>query len=183
MPPELQTQRLLLQPLSSQDADGIFALQRHPDVVRYTSFPPSTRNESDALLAQWLAEMHEGGRLSWAVRERSGNFIGLALVFRIDEKNHCGEIGYILLPNAWGKGFASEIAGALIRYGFDDRKFARLNAVVHPDNHASIRVLEKHGFAREGLRRASLYKEGAFQDSVLFGLLNEQRINELSRVE
>lgn len=180
MLPELHTRRLRLMPLSPRDADDMYALGSLPEVMRYTSMPPQTREESDAFLERWLAGMREGSIASWIARERGGDFVGHASVFGIDAKNHCGEIGYVLMPQAWGKGYGSEVVATLIRYGFHYRKLARLNADVDPANRASIRVLEKHGFSREGVRCATLYKENRFYDSFLYGLVNERRIAELT---
>ncbi len=184
MLPELHTRRLRLLPLSPRDADDMYALMRLPEVMRYTSMPPQTREGSDAFLEKrWLAGMRAGHIASWTVRAPDGKFLGHASVFGIDEKNHSAEIGYVLMPHAWGQGHAGETVAALVRYGFDYRGLARLNADVDPANRASARVLEKHGFVREGFRRAGGYKEGAFYDCVLYGLLNERRINELAQVK
>lgn len=179
MPIELHTRRLRLRPLTDRDGDDIHALSRLPDVMRYTSMPPQTRGASDAFLAMWLSNMRAGSVVSWTVRTPGDVFLGQASIFDIEDRKCSGEIGYLLMPEAWGKGYASEVVAALIRYGFHYRKLARLNADVDPANRASARVLEKHGFVREGARRATGYKEGAFYDSVLYGLVNERRIAEL----
>ena len=180
MPVELHGQHVQLLPLSHRDADDIFALSRLPEVMRYTSMPPQTRESSDAFLTRWLAGMHEGRIASWTIRDKKNAFLGQASIFDINATHHSGEIGYLLMPDAWGKGYASDVVATLVRYGFHYRHLARLNADVDPANRGSIRVLEKHGFVREGARRASGYKEGAFYDSILYGLLNEQRIRELT---
>lgn len=180
---ELHTRRLRLQPLSLRDRDDIYALSRLPEVMRYTSMPALSLEESDAFLARYLDGMRAGSIASWTVHVHGSGFAGQASVFGIDTRNHCGEVGYVLMPQAWGKGYGSEVVAALVRYGFDYRRLARLNAEIDPANGASARVLEKHGFVREGFRRATLYKENRFHDACLYGIVNERRIAELSAVE
>lgn len=72
-----------------------------------------------------------------------------------------------------GNGYISAAARAAVRYGFEDLDLHRVEAACQPDNPASLRVLEKAGFTREGIARAYLKINGAWRDHVLFGIVNE----------
>ena len=85
----------------------------------------------------------------YTTRRDTGAFIGWFTL------KYCGksadvETGYMLLPEAWGQGYATEGASAMVRYGFDDLGLDRIIGVTHPDNFASQRVLQKAGLADAG---------------------------------
>lgn len=180
MHPELHTHRLRLAPLDARDGDALHALSRDPQVMRWSSLPPQTRAQTDALLARWVAEGAAGVACCWLLHDNDG-FVGQVSLFRIDRDNHRAELGYLLMPHAWHRGYASEAVAAAIRYAFGHLALCRLEADVDPDNLASWRVLEKNGFCREGILPKRWFKEGRFFDTWLYGLLNERRIMELSQ--
>ena len=151
-----------------------------PEVMRYSSLPPQSRAETDALLARWIAEGREGRSCCWMLFDAS-RFIGQVSLFGIDHDNHRAEIGYLLMRDAWSLGYASEAIPAAIRHAFGRLALCRLEADVDPGNLASSRVLEKNGFRREGFLPKRWFKDGRFHDAWLYGLLNERRINQLSR--
>ena len=70
---------------------------------------------------------------------------------KLAAKMESGEIdlGFRLARSCWGKGFATEAARGWVRTAFGDFTLARLTAFTHPENHASLRVLEKLGFRHE----------------------------------
>lgn len=88
-----------------------------------------------------------------------------------DQKNRCGEIGYDLLYAQWGKGLMTETIHALLRWGFEHMGLNRVEADVTEGNMASIRVLEKCGFAHEGTRRKRFFHDGRYLDHLFFGVL------------
>ena len=84
-------------------------------------------------------------------------------------------IGYwVGLPHA-GRGYMTRAVQAVAGYAFDGLRLHRVEAACLPSNGASIRVLEKAGFQREGLARRYLKINGAWQDHVLFGCLSDDR--------
>ena len=90
---------------------------------------------------------------SWhASRRDTGAFIGW-FSLKYCRQTADVEVGYRLLPDAWGLGFATEGATALVRYGFDDLGLDRIIGVTHPGNLASQRVLMKAGLADAGWGR------------------------------
>lgn len=81
---------------------------------------------------------------------------------------HTGLLGYWLGETYWGKGIASAAAGAMCDHAFSGSLFERLEAQVFAWNPASMRVLEKLGFVREGVHRRSVFKDGQFTDGVMY---------------
>jgi ribosomal-protein-alanine N-acetyltransferase len=82
-------------------------------------------------------------------------------------------LGYWLGVPYVGQGYMTEAVRALIPFAFDELKLHRLEAACLPHNHASIRVLERNGFQREGLARRYLKIDGRWQDHVLFAFLSD----------
>jgi len=73
--------------------------------------------------------------------------------------------------NYWGKGIATEVAKALVSFGFNTLKLHRIFALVFPDNIASSNVLVKTGMTLEGRLRDEDVKHGVFHDSLVYGIL------------
>jgi RimJ/RimL family protein N-acetyltransferase len=153
-PPVVATGRLLLRPLDARDLGALAAIYGDAAVTRYLQAGPydavSGRRVARALLRRARRRPAGGTGTLGVVERRSGRLVGtcglqpLAAAGRI-------ELSYVLGRPWWGRGYATEAAGALMRHGFDALDLDELVAVVHPDNAASRRVVEKLGFGYEGL--------------------------------
>jgi RimJ/RimL family protein N-acetyltransferase len=154
-PPWLQTLRLDLRVLVPSDADDLWRLNQDPRVMRYINGgKPSTRAEIAMAMRRILRIYRRyPGLGTWhASRRDTGAFIGwftLKYVPRTVEV----EVGYRFRRDAWGRGFATEGARELVRYGFDDVGLHRIIGLTHPDNAASQNVLMKCGLAPAGWGR------------------------------
>lgn len=104
----------------------------------------------------------------WAI-EVDGEAAGaIGLEMRTDVERVSAEIGYWLGESVWGRGIASEALQAVTRAAFARFDLTRLYAVPFADHAASVRVLEKAGYVREGLMRRSAIKDGIIRDQLLF---------------
>ncbi len=122
----------------------------------------------------------EGSLYQWGVFRRSDDtLVGTCTLAHVDTQNRRAEIGFILRFDQWGQGYMSEAINTLLRYAFDELGLHRIEADVDPRNDASIRLLKKLGFQREGYLRERWLVGQEINDSVLFGLLrNEWSIKE-----
>jgi RimJ/RimL family protein N-acetyltransferase len=169
------TDRLSLRPFTEEDFDAMYAIQSNPDVVRYLYGETRDRDATWQLLKERIAMVridNEGDRLSLAiVRRDTGDVIGQAtLMFRSAEHNQ-GEIGYVLLPEHHGQGFATEVAVALMELGFDGLRLHRLVGRCDGRNAASARVLERAGMRREAHLRENEFVKGEWTDELIYALL------------
>ncbi len=142
----LQTDRLRVRTLSDKDHDDFFLLQGNPDVMRFIR-PIKTRAESDAALNDMLAagEPEEGGR--WMVEDKeTGAFVGTLAIIPLPYDVTKIQLGYALLPAYWGKGYATELARAGLRYFWEHTQRNEIYAVTETPNIASQQVLLKTGF-------------------------------------
>jgi ribosomal-protein-alanine N-acetyltransferase len=150
-----QSDRLIYVPLSSEHADPYFLMESDPEVLKYYRREVAKDREEalNNLLVYVKYAMEHEGRGAWAVIAKdTAEFVGIGVIIHL-EKNHQlkeHEVGYRLLKQFWGKGYATEIAKAMMAYGFDHLKLDELYATTHPDNLVSQRVLEKVGFVYTG---------------------------------
>ena len=145
-----ETGRLTLRRFTGDDAGNLYELDNDPDVMRYLSGGAATRREviEKDILPRFL-RYHERfpGFGFWAAHDRaSGVFLGW-FSFRPRDEADPREVGlgFRLRKTAWGKGYATEGARALIRLGFAELGVQRVVATTYEDNLASRRVMEKAG--------------------------------------
>jgi 8-oxo-dGTP diphosphatase len=160
----IDTARLRLRPLRTDDAETVTRLLDDWDVARNTSNIPFPYDLATALefVAKVEAENASGRALVFAVEERpAGGLIGC--VGGSIESGRA-EVGYWFGRAAWGKGYASEALLRLLRQLFDNYGIESAWASVLPENRASRRVLEKAGFAFEERQRVDLPARGVNAD-------------------
>jgi RimJ/RimL family protein N-acetyltransferase len=159
----LRTERLLLRRARPDDVEAFHAIMRDPRAMRYWSTPPhATLDETRA----WVASMVEDSpeeREDFVV-ELDGRVIGKAGCYRLPE------IGYILHPDVWGRGYAREAMAAVIAHIFATRDLDKITADVDPRNTASIGLLLRLGFAETHRAKGSWQVGDELCDSVYFAL-------------
>lgn len=174
--PTLHTARLRLRPFDDADADDLFALQSNAHVLRYWDSPPwSDRERAERFLTtcREMAEQGTGVRLAMDL-VRDGAFIGWCTLNRWNPDFRSASLGYCLDDAAWGRGYATEAARALLRWAYDTLDLNRVQAEVDTRNGASARVLEKLGFVREGTLREECIVNGDVSDTWVYGLLRRE---------
>jgi [ribosomal protein S5]-alanine N-acetyltransferase len=150
----LETPRLHLRPFAPGDAATVHRVYADPDVMRYVATGPlADIATTTRLLRDYISHQQAWGYSFWAVVERaSGELIGDAGLYRtpIGEV----ELGYTLGKPWWGRGYATEAAGAWLEAAFARLGVREVVALAEPANAASLRVLEKVGMRRDGERSA-----------------------------
>lgn len=174
--PTLSTARLRLRPFADTDADALFALHSNAYVLRYWDSPPWTepaRAERFLATSRQLAEEGSGARLA-IDRLADGAFVGWCSLSRWNPDHRSASLGYCLGEAAWGQGYATEAAYAVLQWAFDTLDLNRVQAEADTRNAASARVLEKLGFQREGTLREDCVVNGDVSDSWVYGLLRRE---------
>lgn len=152
----IETDRLLLEPLSESRLDEFVTLTADPETMRYWSpIGPFSRPEAERRFAEALARTREHGfGRRWIVSKDTGSGLGFA------ETKHFGsscpevspdevEIGWMLTPSAWGHGYGTEAGRAIRDEAFERLELDSLVAEHHPENTASGRIMEKLGMEFE----------------------------------
>lgn len=171
---ELTTERLLLREYAEEDLDNYFCLKSCAAVWRFSTFVPLLdRNDADKRLKDLIA-MHKSNHSGFMALfiQQGQRFIGEAGIISENKKAGRCELGYNLLPEYWNRGYATEIAGRLVRYALDELGYERVEALVLAENKASCRVLEKNGFQCEGVLRHFSRYDGNFHNVCYYGIIS-----------
>lgn len=164
---EIRTPRLILRSARPDDLEAMHVVLSDPRATRWWSTPP---HETLDQTAAWLDGMIANGPdHPDFVIELDGRVIGKAGFFAMPD------VGYILHPDAWGRGLASEAVGAAIDHVFRTRDLETLTADVDPENAASIRLLERLGFDRTGFAERTWNVGGVWKDSFYYALSRADR--------
>ncbi|KAB7665406.1 GNAT family N-acetyltransferase [Bacillus sp. B1-b2] len=173
----LKSDRITLREMEEMDWIDVHQYASKEKVCQYQPWGPNTEEESKDFVKQVIvdAKKETRTRFVFAIMEKKTERMIGSVEFHIqDITNKTGEIGYIINPEAWGNGFATEAASILLEFGFTQFKLHRIYATCDPRNLASSRVLEKIGMTKEGrLRENMLLKEG-WRDSLLFSILEQE---------
>lgn len=149
----LVTPRLALRAFDAGDLDDLFAMDGDARVMRTIGggLPGRTRNECGRVLERMraFAAANPGRGLLHASRRDDGTFVGGCGLYPLPDSDDI-EIAYRLPHAQWGKGYATEMAGAVLAYALDELGLARVVGVAHLANAASQRVLVKIGMHEEG---------------------------------
>ena len=163
--PSLETQRLVLRPLSSDDLEWLVTLRGDSDVMRYIGTEGAlSREQTVQRLERYLQCWSEHGFGMFGIRYRDADeAVGWAGLQPLEQTGEI-EVGYAFGKSEWGKGLATEAATAVVAWGFRECGLERIVAVATPENSASRRVMDKLGMRFDGIR----YRYG--QDCAYYSL-------------
>jgi RimJ/RimL family protein N-acetyltransferase len=174
---ELNTKRLIIREAAWDDLDDIFFLESSPEVDEFNTLgiPDNkkiTRDHLRPYIQDQKAEVRK--KYCWCICLQTTNeFIGITGMNLSADRFKMGEIWYNLMPMHWGKGYATEVAKRIIRFGFEDMSLHRIEAGVATENKRSIKVLEKAGMSIEGIRRKILPIRGEWIDNYHYAILED----------
>lgn len=169
LPDCLQTSLCTLRPWAANESADLVRHANNTKIARnlWDRFPdPYRRSDAAQVLAQHAGKPPLGGAYAIVVEQRPVGTISVHP--RVDVERLTGEIGYWLGEEYWGRGIATAAAAAVTDAVFAHSELVRLYAPVFSWNPASMRVLEKVGYQREGILRRSVVKDGVVLDRVLF---------------
>lgn len=152
----LTTPRLALRRFTPDDLELLHGLNGDPEVMRFCG-GVLTREKSEEMLRVRVLDYYEQnpGLGIWATIERAtGACVGLHLLNHIRGESYI-QVGYLLYPRYWGRGYATEMAVRVLRYGFAELGLPRIVAITDLPHVASQQVLLKAGLRRDGERRLS----------------------------
>jgi len=172
---KIRSERLVIEEITWNDLNSVHHLHSFKEVDEFNTLGvPKNIDETKSVIKAILEDQKKQPQCQYHLNvclSETGEFIGMAGISISRDKYKLGEIYYKLVPDFWGNGYATEIAAALINYGFEVFNLHKIEAGVATENHGSIRVLEKVGMTREGLRRKILPIRGVWKDNFHFGIL------------
>lgn len=171
--PLIETERLILREVTNEDAENMLTYLSDIEVVRHMGLDPFQSIEDALDEIGWYQSIYENNiGIRWGITLKdSGKVIGSCGFLNRMAKHYRAEVGFELSRDFWGKGIASEALEGVISYGFKHLQLERIEALIDPANMASQKLVEKHGFLKEGLLRHYEYTCGKFDDLYMYSLL------------
>ena len=174
--PVIETERLLLRSISLEDTQALYFLRSHERTNQYLNRPPDASPEQTrAKIEEILELLQKNECILWvlALKEKPAALIGTIGYWRMLPEHYRAEIGYMLHPAHWQKGFMKEALNAVIRYAFEEMNLHSIEANINPDNVPSGALLESCGFIQEAYHKENYYYDGVFYDSIIYSRLNK----------
>ncbi|MGB3544830.1 GNAT family N-acetyltransferase, partial [Rubrivirga sp.] len=171
--PALEGDRVRLRQADPRDVPDLLDLFGDADTLAYWSHGPLADHGAAETYYQGMQTgLRDRSLFQWAVTEPADDrLIGTVTLVGWDKQNRRCELGFILHPNAQGRGLASDAVRTALRFAFSEMGLARVEADVDPDNAASSRLLARLGFVLEGVMRRRWFTFGTWKDSYFYGLL------------
>jgi len=174
--PELETARLRLVKAGPQFAWDLFQFASDPEATRYMTWATSTQLEQVDQVISYLMALYEEGEVApWLIQEKATlQVIGMTGFNWWNPRHARAEISYALARPFWGQGFATEAVVAVLHFGFTQMELHRVEALVHPANLPSRRLLERLGMTLEGTLREAVSLRGVPTDHAMYSLLRKE---------
>ncbi|GAA0316023.1 GNAT family N-acetyltransferase [Bacillus carboniphilus] len=174
--PTLETERLVLRPITKDDAADIFHYASQPEVSKHVTWEAHQTLEDTYRFIDFALNQYEAGGIApWVMILKDTNqLIGTIDFVSWNQKHEVAEIGYVCSPDHWGKGYTPEASKELIRLGIEEMGLTRIQARTFTENDNSQRVLMKLGMKYEGTMRKSLKFKGKTWDVTMYSILKDE---------
>jgi RimJ/RimL family protein N-acetyltransferase len=171
----LRTERLELRPVVDDDLEAMTDYRGDPEVCRYLPFPPQgvadIRARIGHLLGSTSLEGERGGVPVAIIRTEDGALIGDLVLFHLDADSGTVEIGWVIRPDASGRGYATEAVRALLGAAFEIFGVRRVVARIAAENTASARLAERVGMRLEARLVENEWFAGGWSDELDYAIL------------
>ena len=173
--PVIDTPRLILREVTKKDANDLFLLRTNSQAMQYIDRPRAASvDEIKSFIKLINKKTKDNETICWAVTlKNTTQLIGTISYHRIERENYRAELGYMLMPAHWQKGFISEAIPSVIDYGFSKMNLHSIEANINPANEVSRKTLQKFGFKKEAYFKENYFYDGKFLDSEIYSLVKQ----------
>ncbi len=174
--PTITTDRLVLRKMLPTDAEDMFEYAQNPAVTRFLLWEPHVSRKFTLSYLKFIQSQYSSGNFfDWAVTlADSGKMIGTCGFTTFDEENNTAEIGYVLNPDYWRQGIATEVLRRVMHFGFDVLGLHRIYVRIMDGNDASVAVARKCGMRHEATLWRSLLVKGEYRTIKIYAILKEE---------
>lgn len=162
--PRIETDRLILRRFKESDIDIQYDILHDDRLATYIHFPDLTKEEELECIKKWINEADETKYEKWVIELKDKNIpIGNISVNGIDKKNNYCNVGYVVIYDYWGNGYASEALETISNYLLNDRNYYLVECSCNELNKQSSKVMLKAGFKKDGyIVNRRLNKDGTY---------------------
>lgn len=164
-----------LRELRPEDLEDFFAIVGDDRVTSWMAFDSHTRESADKMLTGIVTRSAQEDRPDYMLavtRLDDDQVIGFGRI--APSGTQAGKLAYAIGADHWGRGYATDAARTLVRFGFGTLDLHRISAAIGPENLASVAVAKRLGFSYEGRLRHHVFTNGAWRDSLLYSLLETE---------
>ncbi len=175
--PTLETERLILRPWRMSDADDLFEYSSDRAVSRLAMWLPD--NSIEETMRGIADAIHRYENESWIYLgielKEEAKLVGSVGYAQWNRTDNRADLGFALNKNYWNRGIVTEAAARIITFGWEEMQLHRIEANCIASNVASIAVLTKLGFEREGLRKEAARLDGVYEDVIHWRQLGDHK--------
>lgn len=173
--PEIETKRLYLRQIQLSDAKQLYEIFSDEAVMKFYGMYAFSSFEQALVLAEKFSESYRKvNSIRWGiVLKDTDELIGTCGFHNIFDGYARAEIGYEIGQNYWRKGYAKEAVLAIMDFGYNQKKYHRIEALVYPENKKSLDMLLKLGFEQEGLLRSYAYFRKKYEDLIILSKISQ----------
>lgn len=175
--PQLNSSRLIIRYLESDDLEDFYSYRRDPVVARYQGFDPFDREESAKFIGSQKKQLfaEPGQWLQQALQLKSENKVIGDCALRLDTNNTgIAEIGCTISPLYQSQGFAKEALLTVMQFLFEEAEVHRVVGITDAENLASIRMLKSVGMREEGHFLENIWFKGKWGSEYQFAILERE---------
>ena len=183
--PILESERLCFRKLTDKDAPEVLALRGNPKTMQFIPRPLIVDVEGALGHIKMINDkIDENLDINWAVTQKENDkCIGIMGFYRTQPEHFRTELGYMILPEHWEKGYVTEAVKTLLNFAFNTLNFHSIEAVIDARHTASERVLKKVGFEKEAHFKENFYYNNEFTDTKIYSLLKQNFLHFTSNTQ
>ncbi|MER6103717.1 GNAT family protein [Streptomyces sp. NPDC001832] len=174
-PIRIAGEQVALREFAPTDVDDVLSIIGDDKVTNWLSFDSRSLAEAVTMVDGAVARAQEEPRTEYYLAvtpKREDRVVGFARIAFAGVK--AGKLGYAIAAQEWGRGYATDAARCLTSYAFAELGLHRVSAAIGPSNLASIALVEKLGFQKEGVLRDHVHTNGGWRDSILYSVLEDE---------
>ena len=183
---KIETERLILRALESEDAENMFQnWSNDPKVTKFLTWPANKEIKmAEDILKIWKSQYEKSDFYQWGIVPKSfGEVIGTISVVELDERLKKVQIGYCIGQKWWNQGYTSEAFAAIISFLFEEVGVNRIEAMYDLRNPGSGKVMEKCGLQYEGTLRQAGWSNSGIGDMAMHSILASEYFKKHSGAE
>ena len=183
--PELETERLTLRKISKNDINDIYEYSSNPLTSKYLLwYPHFSKRDTKRHVKNVLKKYKKGSFYDYAVvLKESGKMIGTCGFTRIDHYDDKAEIGYVINPDYWGRGYATEAVKRVIDLGFLEIGLERIEARYIDGNERSLELMKRVKMTHEGIMRNGVKSKGKYHNVGVCSVLSNEYFKTTSKIK
>ncbi|MEW8956996.1 GNAT family N-acetyltransferase [Clostridium sp.] len=159
-----------------EDAEELLKLTNDEEVMRYYGMGAYNNIDEAEEEIKWFLNLSEEDKgVRWVIADRdSNNYVGDVGIFNLSKNHNRIEIGFKLNKEYWNKGIMRECIKRVLEFGFNEKRYNRIEALVDKRNIGCKKTLESNGFKLDGLLREYEYENGEYVDLEMYSILRRE---------